>query len=119
MISNGFIIILQYAAWRCKNLTTIKLGVRYCGDSLVGIARLKGQSLMRLEIPKGYIVNNSLNLRKLNKVIFIKAIKILYLIILIMCAGNKQCFRKTLEAFEECARNELPTAIAHKENSSS
>jgi len=58
---------LVYAAWRCSKLHTIKLGLKYSGDSLVGIARLRGPKLVNLEIPKAFVIKNSLTLRKLNK----------------------------------------------------
>jgi len=50
-----------YAAWRCPNLRTIKIGFRYCGHNLVGIARLKGSNLLCLEIPKSQVMYHNMS----------------------------------------------------------
>jgi len=50
-----------YAAWRCANLRTIKIGFRYCGHNLVGIARLKGSTLSCLEIPKSQVMYHNMS----------------------------------------------------------
>jgi len=54
---NEFIDPLIFAAWRCKQLSTIRIGYMYCGASLIGIARLKGPKLTCLEIPKSQVVH--------------------------------------------------------------
>ncbi|CAL8106787.1 unnamed protein product [Orchesella dallaii] len=56
-----FLDPLIYAAWRCPNLRTIKIGFVYCGHNLIGIARLKGSNLSCLEIAKSQVVYHNLN----------------------------------------------------------
>jgi len=40
------------AAWRCHSLHCIRIGYEYGGEELLGIARLKGLSLVRLDIER-------------------------------------------------------------------
>ncbi|CAG7731040.1 unnamed protein product [Allacma fusca] len=49
-----------FAAWRCQHLRVIKISYRYFGESLIGIARLRGPKLFELDIPKSQIVYNSM-----------------------------------------------------------
>jgi len=50
-----------FAAWRCKNLRAIKMSYRYSGESLIGIARLRGPKLLELQVPKSQIMYGNMS----------------------------------------------------------